>query len=119
KELLDCPVPKLMLQPIVENYFKHGFERNKDNQQLSIQVHSLPANMICINISNNGLSIPPDRLEDLYQKLEHTATHLLQHIDHDSNETAANASIGLNNVLTRLKLLYDNKATLEISNHAD
>lgn len=119
KTLLSLPVPKLILQPIVENYFKHGFERNKDNQLLIIQVSALHDSTICIKISNNGLPIDPEKLHALHEKLEHAAMYLLNHTDHDHNETTPNASIGLNNVLTRLKLLYDNKATLEISNHAD
>src|SRR5690606_38848563 len=59
--LLSLSVPKLILQPIVENYFKHGFERNKDNQQLTIEVNALQVKTICINISNNGLPISSER----------------------------------------------------------
>src|SRR5690606_37866204 len=119
ESLLSMPVPKLILQPIVENYFKHGFQRNTDNQQLSIQVSALPAHTICIKISNNGLPIAPEKLEELHQKLEYTASNLLSLAEHDSDEPSSNPSIGLNNVLTRLKLLYDNKATLDIDNNPE
>ncbi|MEK4251066.1 cache domain-containing sensor histidine kinase [Paenibacillus sp. FSL W7-1287] len=119
ESLLSMPVPKLILQPIVENYFKHGFQRNTDNQQLLIQVSALPAHTICIKISNNGLPIAPEKLEELHQKLEYTSSNLLSLAEHDSDEPSSNPSIGLNNVLTRLKLLYDNKATLDIDNNPE
>lgn len=117
--LLAVPMPKLILQPIVENYFKHGFQRNYENQQLTIQVNAQVDDTICINISNNGLSIAPEKLHDLNQSLEHAAINILNYTDHDSNEDTTHPSIGLNNVLARLKLIYENKATLEIGNHTE
>lgn len=116
--LLSISVPKLILQPIVENYFKHGFDRKQDNQQLDISVHC-HSDTIYIKISNNGLPIAPEKLHELNQKLEHTANHIINPVDHDSNEDTTHTSIGLSNVLSRLKLLYDNKATLEIRNNDD
>lgn len=119
KTLLAVPMPKLILQPIVENYFKHGFQRNSENQQLTIQVNARADDTICINISNNGLSIAPEKLSELNQSLEHAAININNYTDHDSNEDTTHPSIGLNNVLARLKLIYENKATLEIGNHAE
>jgi len=119
KTLLAVPMPKLILQPIVENYFKHGFQRNTENQQLTIQVNARADDTICILISNNGLSIAPEKLQDLNQSLEHAAINILNYTDHDSNEDTTNPSIGLNNVLARLKLIYEDRASLEIGNHEE
>lgn len=64
-ELLECLVPKLLLQPIVENCVKHGF---LPGRTLEIVVEAERAGGdLCLTIRDNGAGIPPDRLAAVYE----------------------------------------------------
>ena len=54
-ELLDCPVPKMILQPIVENAILHGLEGVEHG---SISVHAEPCQgVLSISVTDNGASL--------------------------------------------------------------
>ncbi|WP_168735395.1 sensor histidine kinase [Cohnella fermenti] len=53
EELLDLPVPKLLLQPLVENSILHGFEELEDLGLISISVVGSP-DWLIIRIADNG-----------------------------------------------------------------
>lgn len=57
-ELLDCPVPKMILQPIVENAILHGLEGVEHG---SISVHAEPCQgVLSISVTDNGRGLPPE-----------------------------------------------------------
>lgn len=94
-------VPKMLLQPIVENYFIHGFDQSSKIGKISIDC-SLKENVISLVIKNNGRSIPPSKLEEI--------RHSIAMLDvHDKQ-------IGLANVSKRLALYYQNQGSLTIEN---
>lgn len=60
-ELLECQVPKLLLQPIIENSIKHGFVQGK---QLDILVAAERlGDELRFTVQDNGAGISPERLE--------------------------------------------------------
>lgn len=63
--LLQALMPKMILQPIVENYFKHGFQLDRQDGCIEISVAGLTPERMEISIANNGLPIPAGRLEAL------------------------------------------------------
>lgn len=83
---------KFTLQPLVENYFIHGFRKESASNELLIQLKGNNQDIEII-VSDNGMGIPMERLSFIQSKLK--------------NGTPTNEeSIGLNNVHQRLNLKY-------------
>ncbi|MEI2394063.1 MULTISPECIES: histidine kinase [Paenibacillus] len=92
-ELLEVNVPKLFLQPLLENAIIHGF-RNMESGGLITIYGQQQGNTIRFCVEDNGSGIEPERMEQLLKE--------------------ENANIGLKNVDKRIKLLYGNEYGIEI-----
>jgi two-component system sensor histidine kinase YesM len=99
------PVPKMILQPIVENYFKHGFEPNQDTGGKIRIASKLEEGLLRIIVEDNGRGISEEKLHDLQCQLNAVGENGLE----DSEE-----NIGLRNVLLRLRLYFDSSAQLHL-----
>lgn len=89
----DILVPKLILQPLIENAVFHGCSPQLDTRN-SITISTAVQDGFCsITVSDNGVGIPHGELEALREKLSN-----VQNIPDDS--------IGLQNVVYRLYLTY-------------
>ncbi|MGG4095950.1 cache domain-containing sensor histidine kinase [Paenibacillus lautus] len=108
-ESLTAPVPKMILQPIVENYFKHGMNTHAGVGHISISSLISEDRRLIVVVENNGSSIEEAELASIRSKLATAYGHPDRH-------DAGNDSIGLLNVLMRLNLYSDNKAGLTIEN---
>lgn len=111
-ELLSLRMPKLILQPIMENYFKHGIDRSRADGRVGLQVFREPEGYVTLLVENNGAPIPAEQLEVLQSKLTEAARH--PDIEAEDQSSTASASIGLVNVLTRLRLIYGEAASLHV-----
>lgn len=58
-ELEDCLVPKMILQPIVENAILHGLEGVEDGRIL-VQAEQVSSCLLKIVVTDNGKGFPPD-----------------------------------------------------------
>lgn len=87
-ETLDCPVIKLILQPIVENAIYHGIEKNGGTGQIDIQIYRQD-NALIYQVMDNGIGADTEALNAL----------LL-----DSNEHAKGFAI--KNVNDRIQLFF-------------
>lgn len=108
-ESLAASIPKMTLQPLVENYFKHGMDPQLGTGHLYIRTRQTESNRLIIVIENNGRSIEAQNLLQLQDELS------FQLEEHDEN-LKERTSIGLYNVLMRLKLYSDDTATMFIEN---
>ncbi len=103
----DCPpkynnlkVPRLILQPIIENAFEHGIEQKMNSGLLSIFfVES--ENELKIIIEDNGNNMTDTGLEDLKKALETTGDEL--------------EITGIININRRIKLVFGENSGLEVS----
>jgi two-component system sensor histidine kinase YesM len=112
--LLDAVMPKMILQPILENYFKHGLERGRSDGFIKLSAFVMDNQQIQIKITNNGAIIPLDQLQILQQEL---AQFKLTHWEiNEETGISQTESIGLINVLARLKLCCGDQAELHIAN---
>ena len=96
EDLLDTPVIKLILQPLVENAIIHGFEGiDSFTGLLTIDIHK-EADRICFSVSNNGNLMDTDKM---YSRL------------HPASDEEVK-SYGLKNVNDRLIKHYGPEAAL-------
>lgn len=103
--LLDYPVPKMILQPIIENCFNHAF----DNKNLQIILSTdLDDKTLNIKIFDNGKGFDYEKLKEIQKKLQQ-----------DDLCCDPGTSIGLLNINKRLKMLYHSDSGLEILSAAD
>lgn len=110
QSLYDYQVPKLLLQPLIENAFKHGFknrmtEKEGDRQILITAIRQKDG--LLISIQDNGKGILPDKLSEIQEQLKIP----------EAKMTAAvwsNGSIGLLNVHHRIRLQYGGDYGLQI-----
>jgi len=99
-ELRECYIPKLSLQPIVENAFLHGLEKKPGEWKLGIEVLCDPQQgRVTIQICDNGMGMEPDRLAEMQSKLE----RITRHTDRVWN---SGTSIGLLNAASRMVMHF-------------
>ncbi|MEW4430738.1 sensor histidine kinase [Paenibacillus pabuli] len=114
EDTLRTELPRMTLQPLIENYFKHGADIQPGKGFIRISSRRTSDHWIEIQLENNGPPIPEEKLSEIqgWLSLIHTSSGLAAQ-DSDPSE-----SIGLRNVMRRLQLNSppEHTATLEISN---
>lgn len=99
-ELRACYIPKLSLQPIVENAFLHGLEKKPGEWKLGIEVLCDPQQgRVTIQICDNGMGMEPDRLAEMQSKLERITRHT-------DRVWSSGTSIGLLNAASRIVMHF-------------
>lgn len=99
-ECFDFCVPKLLIQPIVENSIKHGYQKEK---KLNINIIGRVSDgELCICVSDNGGGIEKVEADILEEQL--------------SSANNKSQSIGLQNLSRRLYLRYGIRNSLRIVN---
>ena len=110
ESLCCCPVPKLILQPIVENAFKHGFKNQmtgqEEDRQICITAMRSETDLV-ISVIDNGKGISDERLMSI--KNQFSAS-----VSEGAASVMENGSIGLLNVHHRIKLCYGPEYGLEL-----
>ena len=97
-ECNNYKIPKLILQPFIENSFFHGFT-DRDQGLISVFFNNEDNNIIA-EIIDNGVGIPENNISNIFD-----SNSLKEHF----------TSIGINNVNDRIKLLYGDDYGVTIS----
>lgn len=93
KSLLNYKIPKIILQPLVENSIFHGIlEKEEQSGTIIIKVYS-SNNHICLEVIDDGVGIPEEKLN----------TILLN----DNISSKSGSHYGLKNIFMRLKLMSE------------
>lgn len=98
---MNCKIPKLLLQPIVENAILHGIEPNHAPGELKIICSDVDDDLEII-ITDNGVGMSQDEIDRIFSQTK-------------GQSFSRFTGIGVRNVDERLKLYYGPRYGLEIS----
>lgn len=101
EEDMALDIPRLCLQPIVENAVSHGIEL-KDGSSLITVKGERREGKLWITVQDDGLGFPPDRLAEIRSWLQ------------DNQPLSKDKHIGLQNVDRRLRYLYGDEYGLQV-----
>ena len=104
EKIKDIMTVKFWMQPLVENFFVHGFDLQCEYNMIIIKGYSLGSNIV-IEITDNGVTLSEEELEDLNNRIVNT-------------KELKTSSIGLPNVYTRLKIFYGSGFDMKIANNS-
>lgn len=100
-ELRQYILPKLTLQPLIENAIMHGLETKPQDGLISIDITTTASRLI-ITIRDNGCGIPEPKLEHINDSLAQPFSRK------PSGDMSAPHRIGIKNVNQRLKMVFGN-----------
>lgn len=102
--VLQQEIPKMSLQPIVENAINHGIEQLAEDTSIYVKGYLQDGDCI-IEITDAGKGMTPEQVEELYKRIN------------GEIETSGGRGngIGLKNVQDRIKMNFGEKYGLEIT----
>jgi two-component system sensor histidine kinase YesM len=99
-DVCDVVIPKLIIQPLVENSLKHGLEPKIGDWFIDIKVKQVESRLVII-VTDNGVGLPPDFDSNNIRLLGNT-TH-----------------VGLYNIYRRLDIHYNGDMSFKIETGDD
>jgi two-component system sensor histidine kinase YesM len=97
---ISCLVPKMCIQPLVENACKHGLQSVKGRRFIRIETRKIGP-YVTVLVEDNGIGIDEARLSEIRAQMN-------EGLDADEN-------VGLRNVYKRLKLHYGERVDFDIA----
>lgn len=98
--LENFPVPKLILQPLVENAIFHGISEMEGEGKITITAEAF-RNRIIISVEDNGEGMTQEQIDRMWSS------------DHPFR-SSMNNSIGLANVRSRIRFVYGPSSGIEV-----
>lgn len=105
KNIMECRVPSLILQPIVENAVNHGIRNIEWEGRIHLEICG-ERDRIVIRVTDNGKGMSQERIREV----------LTGHAG-IGEEQSDSTGVGMYNVISRLELFYNRKNLVEI--HSD
>lgn len=106
ESILDARIPKLLLQPVVENALYHGVKMKRGKSRILVRGFCEGENLM-FQVIDNGKGMKQDELEALQN-------HIEKSIDEQKN-----SSFGLHNINQRIKHYYGDMYGLSIESQVD
>ena len=103
-ELMEYQIPKLTLQPIIENSVLHGILETPSKTGTIVLTGWLEDSDIVLLISDDGVGIPPEKLQTLLLENSYGIT-----------SASSGTNIAVYNTHRRLQILYGNEYGLNYS----
>jgi two-component system sensor histidine kinase YesM len=101
--ILDWYLPKIMIQPLIENAFYHGLEMKQGKGKLSVIIRRQQDN-VAVQVIDDGLGISKGQLEELKLQFKSTLSGI----------SSSKKGIGLANVYARMQLYFGNHYEMDI-----
>jgi len=91
--LLDCLIPKTLIQPLVENALLHGLYPKKGKGRITVSIKHDAVNLIIL-VEDNGIGVNQELADKLVSETE------------TANKNSRLRSIGIPNIRDRIRHLY-------------
>ncbi len=105
---LDIIVPRMILQPIVENAYIHGISELESGGVIALKVTS-DENHVYVYVMDNGKGITQAKINELLGDTADDDLHLILSI-----KKGHTTGIGIDNVIKRLRLFYNRHDVVDI-----
>lgn len=109
EEAYDYLIPKLILQPVVENALFHGLEEILEGGRVIIEVIVTENNLI-LTVSDNGKGMDNKTLMELNERIKSSNHKIMTYQDNKSH----NKGIALPNIHKRIQLLFGKEFGINI-----
>lgn len=101
-ELLSLPIIKFVLQPIAENYFIHGIDRERQDNEVWVRAEKQGENLF-LYVEDNGYGMEEQEIEKKNRELRENLS-----------DRGEKKSIGITNVNRRIKAVYGDACGISI-----
>ncbi|MCR4806655.1 MAG: sensor histidine kinase [Lachnospiraceae bacterium] len=105
KEVYSAPIPKITLQPIVENALYHGIKNKRGKGTITV-TGKTENKCLYIYIEDNGIGMTEEMLEKISRKMNST--------ENGDQDNSQGEIFGLSNVNERIKLKYGQRYGIHI-----
>ena len=103
ESIMECRVPSMILQPLVENAVNHGIRNIDWEGKILLEITGLVDNIL-LRGKDSGKGMSEERIREV-----------LDGCMEDTGEQSDSTGVGMNNVISRLELYYDKKNLVEIN----
>jgi two-component system sensor histidine kinase YesM len=103
-DVIDLLLPRMIVQPVVENASIHGIEKRKKRGKISVRFTKV-LNRLEISVHDNGKGMSPELLAEQRHRL--------------SKRRLSGESIGLQNIYNRLVLMFGEEMRMTIESVED
>lgn len=108
ENLLDIKIPKLIIQPLVENAVYHGIETKPGKGNIELIIYEDDGKLF-IRVLDDGIGIKREQLEKIQDFISNGNSFI---------ENKKTSGIALSNINERLKLIYGNEYGLKLTSSA-
>lgn len=105
-QALETLLPKLTLQPIIENAIAHGFAKSKDDAKIEIRI-VFTQKSVNITISDNGVGMDVETLMSLNDDMNHQTTQ--------SQKQGRHNGVAMPNIQKRIQLMFGEDYGIHVS----
>ncbi|MEC0111280.1 histidine kinase [Paenibacillus taichungensis] len=111
----EIRLPRLVIQPFVENCIEHAFFNTTPPWRIQITVKQYNG-LWALEIKDNGEGFQPHKIEEILSNIQKSGSGMNQTPDRQT----ALGNMGIVNSVNRLKLMYSNRLLFNIyNNHSD
>jgi two-component system sensor histidine kinase YesM len=108
-DVLGIEIPRLLIQPLIENAVYHGIERNRGRGTITLNAYRDKKGCLCVEVIDNGAGMEPEELEELNARLTLDNNAYFRGLGGNRRK-----SIGIENVNRRIKLFYGEQYGLKM-----